>query len=496
MNDEFIGVQNRLADRTRNDISAPPQLRNPATLVPRNSSILTVQEIRHLYRRAAFAPKVSEVNAATPQTLTQLVEQLLVDQPTPSAPGWVNNLPYTGTLTTQQQANYRNWIRELREWWIRLMITQPLLLSEKMTLFWHGHFATQYSTVQVPQYHYKMNALLRSYAMGNFKDMVKAVAVDPCMLIYLDGIRNTASAPNENYAREVMELFTIGIGNYTQPDVTNAAKAFTGWQVRGLDAYFTAGRHDNTNKTFMGQTGNFDGNQIIDIIFQQVETARFICRKLYRFFVYQTPDEAIVDQLATTFRNSNYEVKPVLRQLFNSTHFFDTLTMSAEISSPIERAVGAIRQLGIPVPASSDIVPSYVRTSAESFGQSLFEPPNVAGWPGYRQWINTTSLLARNQYTDSIVTGRTLTNQNIGFKANPITFAQSFPLPNNATALVDDITAHLIPMSVTGSRRAMLLETLLQGIALYDWNISDPQAAARIEGLLKVIFRMAEYQLG
>lgn len=497
MTDEFAGIQvERRANRNRKDVPAIATVRNPAGLGPHTASVLTVQEVRHLFRRVAFAPTVAEVNAGLLQPMTQLVEQLLADQPMPSLPGWVNNLTYTGTLTTQQQTDYRNWIRELREWWIRLMITRPLSLTEKMTLFWHGHFATEYSTVQVPQYHYKLNALLRRYAMGNFKDMVKAVTVDPCMLIYLDGVRNTATAPNENYAREVMELFTIGIGNYTQPDITNAAKAFTGWQVRGLDAYFTPSRHDNTIKTFMGQTGNFDGNRIIDIIFQQAETARFICRKLYSFFIYQIPDETIVDQLATTFRNNNYELKPVLRQLFNSAHFYDPLTMSAEITSPIERGVGAIRQLGIPVPANSNVVPSYVRVNGETFGQSLFEPPDVAGWPGYRQWINTTTLLARYQFTDSLVTGRTLTNQNVGFKVNPITFAQMFPLPNNATALVNDITAHLIPMAVSNARRAMLLETLLQGIALYDWSIADPQAPTRIEGLLKVIFRMAEYQLG
>jgi uncharacterized protein (DUF1800 family) len=497
MRDESSEAQvGRLANRTRKDIPAVPTIRTSAGLEPHANSLLTPQEIRHLYRRAAFAPTVAEVNAALNVPIAQLVEQLLANQPTPSPPGWANNLPYTGTLTSQQQQDYRNWIRELRERWIRLMLGQPLSTTEKMTLFWHGHFATQYSTVQVPQYHYKMNALLRQYALGNFKDMVKAVSYDPCMLIYLDGIRNTVGAPNENYAREVMELFTIGIGNYTQADIQNAAKAFTGWQVRGLDAIYTPSRHDNTIKTFMGQSGNFDGNQIIDIIFQQAETARFICRKLYRFFIYEIPDEAIVDQLATTFRNNNYEIKPVLRQLFNSAHFYDPLTISAEITAPVERAVGAIRQLGIPIPANSNIVPSYVRASGETFGQSLFEPPNVAGWPGYRQWINTTSLLARNQFTDSIVTGRTLTNQNIGFKVNPITFAMMFPLPNDAIALVNDIIAHLIPMPVSNARRTMLLETLLQGIEVYDWNISDPQAPARIEGLLKVMFRMAEYQLG
>ncbi len=486
----------RSLHRTRNNVPETPPVRNPAPLEPLGTPYLSPQQIRHLYRRAAFAPSVAEVNAALNVPLSQLVEQLLAPQPTPQPPGWVHNLPYPTPLTTQQQADYRNWIRELREWWIRLMVTQPLSLTEKMTLFWHGHFATQYSTVQVPQYHYKLNALLRRYALGNFKDMVKAVTVDPCMLIYLDGVRNRVGAPNENYARELMELFTIGIGNYTQSDVQNAAKALTGWIVRGLDAVFVPSRYDNSVKVFMGQTGNFDGNQIIDIIFQQMETARFICRKLYQFLVYQVPDEAIVDQLAATFRTSNYELRPVLRQLLMSQHFFNELTMSAQISGPVERAVGAIRQLGISAAPYSNVVPSYVRVQAEAFGQTLFEPPNVAGWPGHRQWINTTTLLARNQFTDSIVTGRTLTNQNIGFKVNPITFARTFPAPNDAIALVDDITAHLIPMSVSEARRQMLLQTLLQGIAVYDWRIDDPQAPSRIEGLLKVICRMAEYQLG
>jgi uncharacterized protein (DUF1800 family) len=498
MRDEFAGLQlERLAGYTSNDIPPVPTVRNTAGLEPRTSSFLTPVEVRHLYRRAAFGSTVAETNAALNRPMSDVVESLLSPRPAPAAPSWAFNAPYRGTLTTQQQLNYRNWIRELREWWIRLMITEPLTLTEKMTLFWHGHFATQYSTVQVPQYHYKQNALFRQYALGNFKELVKRVTIDPLMLIYLDGVRNRVGAPNENYARELMELFTIGIGNYTQTDIQQAAKALTGWEVSGLDAVFTPSRHDTTNKTFMGRTGNFDHNDIVDIIFEQAETARFICRKLYRYFIYQTPDETIVNQLADTLRSNNYEIRPVLRQLFNSAHFYNQLTMSAEITSPIEKAVSAIRQLNIPVAANSFIVPSYVRTSAEAFGQSLFEPPNVAGWPGYRTWISTTTLLARNQFTDAVITGRTTVgNTSIGFKVNPLTFALQFPNPSAARALVDDITAHLIAMQTSAARRQMLLDTLLQGTDENNWNINDPQTPSRIEGLLKVICRMAEYQLG
>ncbi len=376
------------------------------------------------------------------------------------------------------------------------MLTQPMSLAERMVLFWHGHFANQYSTVQVPQYMYKQNALFRRHATGNFKELVRQVTIDPAMLIYLDGVRNRLGSPNENYARELMELFTIGIGNYTQLDIQNAARALTGWQVSGFEPVFTPSRHDNGIKTFMGQSGNFDAFDIIDIIFQQPATATFICRKLYKYFVYEVPDETVVNQMATIFRNGNYEIAPVLDALFKSAHFFSPLNFSAEITSPIEKMVGAIRQLNITVSPTSTVVPSFIRNSMNNMGQNLFEPPNVAGWPGYRLWISTTTLLLRNAYTDAIVTGRDINNNNIGFKVSAVPFAQLFPSPNNAIALVDDIAAHLVALPLSASRRQVLLDTLLQGIELYDWSINDPQAPSRIEGLLKVIFRMAEAQLG
>lgn len=375
------------------------------------------------------------------------------------------------------------------------MLTQPLSLTEKMTLFLHGHFASEYDTVQVPQYMFIQNALFRRYALGNFKDLVKAVALDPAMLIYLDGVRNRVGSPNENFARELLELFTIGIGNYTQTDIQNAARALTGWTVSGLNAVYVPSRHDTGSKTFMGQTGNFDGNDIIDIVFQQPATATFICRKLYKYFVYQVPNDNVVNDLAAILRSNNYEIAPVLRTLFTSSHFFDPLIRSAQISGPIERIVGAVRQLNITISPTSNVVPAYIRGVMESLGQVLFEPPNVAGWPGYRQWISTTTLLQRNVTTDAIVSGRAMNNTNIGFKVNPVAFAMQFHNPNDPYALIEEFCSHLFALPVSQARKDMLLETLLQGIEPYDWRITDPQAGSRIEGLLKVMFRMAEYQL-
>lgn len=465
--------------------------------VPTPGNPWDTAKVRHLFRRAAFAPKLAEVNAGYGSTPGALVDALLAPVPIPPHLSWAFNAPFQPPLTSEQSALYSTWLTEMREWWIRLMLTQPLSITERMVLFWHGHFATEYSDVQVPQRMYRMLDLFRRHATGNFKDLVRAVTVDPAMLIYLNGVQNRVGSPNENYARELLELFTIGIGHYTQVDIANAARALTGWTVpaTSLDPVFVSSRHDSGIKTFMGRSGNFNGDAIIDIIFEQPETARFICRKLYRFFVYETPNETIVEQLATILRSNNWELRPVLEVLLKSAHFFDPIHQSADISSPVERSVGAIRQLDIPVPTSSPNVPRFIRQQAPNMGQNLLEPPNVAGWPGYRQWINTTTLLQRNAFTDAIVTGRTISGSNIGFKVDPIAFASSFPRPNDATALVNDITTHLIAMPTSSGRRAMLLETLLAGIELYDWNISDPQAGTRIEGLLKVVFRMAEYQL-
>lgn len=453
------------------------------------------QKIRHLYKRAAFAPTLTEVQSALSSTLQATVQDILVLPSAPVAPSWAFDQPFPTPLTQEHQQIYNQRRRELREWWIRLMITSPTSLIEKMTLFWHGHFATQVSDVKVPQYMFQQNAIFRRHALGSFKDLVKAVSFDPAMLIYLDGVRNRAGNPNENFARELLELFTMGVDHYTQTDIQEAARALTGWQVNGLNAVFNPSRYDSGSKTFLGRTGNFDGNAIIDIIFEQPQTSRFICRKLYKFFVYEIVNESVVDQMAANLRNNNFKIASVLELLFKSSHFFDPMYMGADIASPVEKAVGALRQLNIvPVP-TSNAVPKFVRTSTAEMGQELLEPPNVAGWPGYRQWMSTTYLLLRNAYTDAIVTGRTITNANINFKVDPIAFAQQFSNPNNASSLVADICDHLVSLPIKPARQAVLVQTLLEGIDPVDWSLSYPEAGVRIENLLKVVLRMAEYQL-
>lgn len=479
-------------------IFIPPSVRPTSGLdpwVPTPSDPWDAAKVRHLYRRAAFAPTVTEVAEALQRQPSDVIDTLLATPPQDAPPSWITNRPYPSPLNTQQQTDYNNWIRELREWWIRRMLTRPLNVHEKMVLFWQNHFTSQYSVVGVPQYMALQHLTIRQFAMGNVRDFAKAITVDPAMLVYLDGVRNVVSSPNENYARELQELFTIGIGNYTQTDVQQAARALTGWTINGLNSVFVPSRHDSGVKTFYGQTGNFDANDIVDIIFQRPETASFICRKLYRYFIYEIPDESIVSQLAELLISHDYEIAPVLNVLLKSQLFFDPLIMSAMITSPVEKMVGAIRQLWMTISPTSNVIPSYVRAQTIGMGQNLLEPPNVAGWPGYREWISSTTLPLRNAFTDAIVQGHDINNANIGFCVNALTFARLFPNPNDAVGLVSSIAAHLIPIAVSQRRSDMLLQTLLDGIALYDWNIDDPQAPAHVQGLLKVIFRMAEYQL-
>lgn len=450
---------------------------------------------RHLLRRAGFAPRMGEVTAAVQAGLRPTVRDLLGETSVPQQPDWAADAPFPIPLTQEQQQIYSARKRELREWWARLMLTGPPSLHEKLTLFWHGHFATQMSDVKVPQLMFRQNALFRAHALGNFRELVKAVAVDPAMLIYLDGVRNRTGNPNENFARELLELFTIGINNYTQTDIQEAARAFTGWQVSGLEPVFNPARHDDGVKTFLGHTGRFRGEDIIEIILEQQETARFICRKLCRFFMTEAPPAPVVDALAAIFRNNNYKLRPVLETLFLSSAFFQTGFRAAKIAGPVERTVGAVRQLQITIDPASPSVPKFIRTETPDMGQELLEPPNVAGWPGGREWVTTTTLLLRQAFTDAIVRGRNINNGNIGFKVDPLALATATSAPDDPHRLVADLCIHLLPMPISAERRTALVEVLLQGIDPGDWSLQYPEAGARIESLLTVMLRMAEYQL-
>jgi uncharacterized protein (DUF1800 family) len=319
----------------------------------------------------------------------------------------------------------RGRIEELRAWWLDRMVRSPRPLEEKMTLFWHGHFATQATRVRIPQMIHAHLDLLRRNATGSFRELVLGVSRDPAMLVYLDNNRNRREQPNENYARELMELFTLGVGHYTETDVKEAARAFTGWSMgvqgeRGrraagpmLQLRIAAGEakptfmfrpawHDDGEKQFLGQRGRFDGDDIVRILLEQPRCAEFICAKLVRAFVdEERPRPELVAALADVMRREDYQLKPVLEALFTSRDFYADDVIAGQIKSPVQLVVGAMKQLRAEVEP-----PVALNLALRQMGQLPLDPPNVAGWDGGKHWINTTTLLARYNFALLLLEGR------------------------------------------------------------------------------------------
>ncbi len=296
------------------------------------------------------------------------------------------------------QSDERRAIESLKGWWYERMYTTPRPLEEKLTLMWHGHFAVSSQKVKSSWVTYEMNALLRRHAAGNFKALATAVGQCPAMLDYLDNRKSTKAEPNENWARELMELFTLGQGQYTEQDIKESARAFTGWMCTHKEFLYEPKRHDFGQKTFMGRTGDFDGWNIIDIIFEQPAVATFITAKLWRFFADESPEPAVVEELAKVFRDSHYELKPVLSAMFLSKAFYSDKVMGAQIKSPAQFLVHLCSDLGI-----AELPTRTLVQSGRMLGQDLFYPPNVKGWDGNRAWINANSLLMRYNAPPALV---------------------------------------------------------------------------------------------
>ena len=438
---------------------------------------------RHILSRSLFSYNKQDLEFALSITLDEFVDNyLLADQTTPQPPGfWVND---------PNNENSTERTREMIYWWYNLMITQGYSLREKLVLFWHNHFVSDVEKVNLPQRMYWQNQLFRDHAMGNVIDLTKAVTIDPAMLIYLDGIRNRKGAPNENYARELMELFTLGIGNYTEQDVQEAAKALTGWQVDGLTAYFTETRFDDGEKTFLGQTGNFNNDDIVDIIFTQQAAATFICRELYHEFVHVEPDEPSVAAMAQILIDNNFELKPVLSTLLKSVMFHSDEIRGAKIKSPVELITGTMRQFNVSIP---DYI--YMRQVADQTKQILFSPPNVSGWDGDKVWINTTTLPARHIFTDAVINGEKPNGDDLTFQLDLVEYVRQFSSSEDAVQLIEDLSKIFIQFPLSQNRKDYLLTTLLDGANVYDWSTNDPQAEDRLKLFFKALMRLSEYQL-
>lgn len=289
--------------------------------------------------------------------------------------------------------------RRLAQWWGDRMVATQRPLEEKMTLFWHGHFATGEDKIRDYRKMEQQLTFLREHATGNFRDLLTGIAKDPAMLVFLDAAQNVKGAPNENFAREVMELFSMGVGHYSESDIREAARAFTGWIDDDMAFKVDIARHDDSQKTFLGRTGNFDGVDILNIILEQQITPRYIATKIYRYFVAEDPSDELQDRLGETLRRSNYQIAPLLRTIFLSRDFYSQHAFVSRIKGPVELIVSTSRQLGLQrLPGIPDF-----HTACRELGQILLNPPTVAGWAEGRAWMTPGALLSRNNLARDIL---------------------------------------------------------------------------------------------
>jgi uncharacterized protein (DUF1800 family) len=518
----------------------------------------TDNEITHLLKRAMFGAKRNDIIYFRNRSVSQSVDELLnptAPQPSPpvkeyqtsTTPGvnadgniaqgttWVNDINSDGTVQSQRRASYKKWMTGN-------LVNQDRSIREKMILFWIDHFGNETTDVGNGNWIYTQHTLIRQYALGNFKLLVDAITKDVAMLRYLNGYLNIASAPDENYGRELMELFTIGKGpgsGYTENDVKEAAKVLTGWQINGTTytAFFNANRHSTVNKTFSsffnntvitGRTGSTAGqlelNDLWNMIFATQESAKFIVRKLYRYFVYYTIDTTIeatvITPLADIFRANNYEIKPVLAALFKSEHFFDQLNQGCFIKTPADHVIGSLREMNAQFPVATDWDTNYgmwnfFYATMVNTGQNLHDPPNVSGLPAFYQeplfheiWINSDSLPKRNQFTDFMInTGFTRNGQRVRFELVP--YVTTFYNPGNPNDLLDEAIKMVYRNDVTAETKKLIKTQILLSNQQWDyywtnaWMAyeSSPTTAnfnvvnTRLRQLFQYLFNLAEYQL-
>ncbi len=469
----------------------------------------------HLLNRAGFGGSPAEIAALGRHGFPGAVDWLLARMETGEAfarPEWATprnlaeqrrkfrQLPEEQRKMEmqQQQREQRQNMVELVHWWMRRMRDGADPLREKMTLFWHGHFATSVQKVRDPFLMWRQNETLRAGALGNFGELLKAMAEDSAMMVWLDTQQSRKQQPNENFPRELMELFTLGIGHYTENDIREAARAFTPYKIDREDQSFRYVRfqEDNGQKKFLGRTGRFNGDDVLAIILQQPACAEFIVHKLWEFFVYEDPGSEVLLPLAQTFRQSKYEIKPVLREMFLSAEFYSPRAVRTQIKSPVQWTVGSAKALEAPLPE-----PMPLHNVLQQLGQVPFAPPNVKGWDGGKAWITTSTLLLRYNLAAFLVGADTMNFQRRGANKAPVGPGREIPnrilppferiappeLRKDHRALVASLSHRLFQISLPDHDTAPFLEWL----ANHRGAINDDAVA----GLLHLMMSTPQYQL-
>jgi uncharacterized protein (DUF1800 family) len=502
----------------------------------------THTEAAHLLRRSIFGPTREQVLQAVEYGMETTIDHLLSEQNEPDPPvnyyyqddpqvplgeTWVN-APYDTELNLFA---YRN--RSLNAWLMITLYEQKLSIKEKMIVFWHNHFVT--ADISDPKYDFDYFSTLSQFALGNFRDFVKEITINPSMLRYLNGNQNTKRAPNENYARELLELFTIGKGplagpgdytHYTEEDISEIARALTGWRDRGfrsvqstpIESFFRSFQHDTGSKKLSHRFDNIEiqnmGEEeyayLIDVILAKKEVARFISRKLYRWFIYHEIDalteENVIEPMATLLMDNDYEIKPVIRALLSSQHFYDYINNGCLIKNPLDFVFSVIKTLKVQLP-TQNLNPYYqinllVYNFITQLQMAYGNPPSVSGWKAYYQapsyyeiWINSVTLPYRMNFTKALsLVGVKQSGHNI--IVDVLKLVDELPNPSDINELIDEWVRMLFPQPITEKQINFLKEILIPGLPDYEWtveyvhyqnNLDDENTVRSMENKLRLL---------
>jgi uncharacterized protein (DUF1800 family) len=439
----------------------------------------------HLYRRAAFGvpPRKSDERDATSwELLTRAVAQGREESIEELLSGGPGQDAFAKLLDSlgQRFASADDQLDKLQGWWLYRMVHTPHPLRERMTLFWHNHFATSMAKVRRLRMMFGQNQLLRQHAIARFRPLLEAIGRDPAMLVWLDGAGSVKGTPNENYARELFELFSLGVGNYSEEDIREAARALTGWRLDGDRAVFAADRHDDGEKKTFGQSGRWRDSDIVRIVLEQPAAARFLARALFRQFVSESaaPTDALIEPLAEELRKSDYDIAACVRTILRSELFSSEHAYRGRVKGPVDYVVALLRTLDASVPVED------LATSMGGVGQSLFAPPNVKGWEGGRAWLNSATLVSRHNLAWRLVGGQDATFSSRIDLARIVDKHAS----GDAAARVEFLLKLLVDGEISAESRKLLVDFATK---------KDPpnEPKERLAQLVHTILTMPEYQL-
>jgi uncharacterized protein (DUF1800 family) len=465
----------------QNSKSFPPQWAwqpyRPSAEAPWN-----LQRVGHLYRRAGFGATYAELESGLKMGPDKAIDALIKGGPT-QADFDRSTEPLRDSIARANNGD------QARTWWLYRMLYTPHPLQEKLTLFWHNHFATSNAKVQNAGFMIGQYELMRKHALGSFATLLQEISKDPAMMIWLDTRDSKKGNPNENYARELMELFSLGIGHYTEQDIREAARSFTGWQIQGNDVLFKETQHDDGEKTVFGRKGNWQGSDIVKLCLDQKACAPFLVTKLFRFLVSETlaPTPELIEPLAVQFRQSNYDFGALVQTLLRSNLFFSADAYRSRIKAPVSFALGTVRAM------EAHIGTTNLSRALQDLGQNIFSPPSVKGWDGGRAWLNGQTLLFRQNLALALTSTEDV---RFGTRSDPAALVRKHGKKTD-----EEVVAFFLDLFLQGdvpaasrSRLAEYVQKAHKQLVPVYWTAEDT-SDHRVRALCHLVLTLPEYQL-